>query len=167
MLMRSAPASLGCFGAIVFAASSTLSVACETEPAAKSCSDESSYLEVDLDATNPLLERGCLKPVVPLCSPNFGYVEGGYVDVDPNVAGTQYWCRASDIQNAQQPNQTEQHLPECDANATNRPCWRVVPDPQLCPTGDEAALEIIRTVAPPPNNRTGALCQATCLYCSP
>lgn len=144
-------------------------MACETEPEpAPACSDERLNLTVDLDATNPLLERGCLEAVEPLCSGNFGYVDGGYVDANPDVAGTQYWCRVSDLQNVSQPDQVvEQHLPECDPAATNLPCWRVVLDAQLCPTGDEAALEIVRAVAPPPDNVTGARCAATCLYCSP
>jgi len=163
--MRSTPSSKGI--AIVFA-SWTLSIACETEPEpAPICWDERLSLAVDLN-TNPLLERGCLEPVEPLCSAVLGYVDGGYVDVDAATAGTQYWCRASDLQNVSQPDQVvEQHLPECDADATNLPCWRVVPDPQLCPTGDEAALEIIRAVAPPPDNVTSARCYARCAYCDP
>ena len=67
------------------------------------------------------------------------------------------------------PNQTEKVIVQCDANASVKPCWRVVKDAARCPTSvdpktmetvnpDNFVLEVVRAEAPPPETHMLAYC---------
>ena len=56
------------------------------------------------------------------------------------------------------PNQAEKVLPQCDASASMKPCWRIVKDATKCPTGDNFILEVVRSEAPPPDTHMIAYC---------
>ncbi|HZJ65698.1 MAG TPA: hypothetical protein VFD36_19445, partial [Kofleriaceae bacterium] len=51
-------------------------------------------------------------------------------------------CSVSDVTNYLKPNQMEKVLPQCDANASNKPCWRIATDTNLCAAGDHLTLRI-------------------------
>ncbi len=67
-------------------------------------------------------------------------------------------CSVSDVTNYLKPNQTEVVLPQCDANASNKPCWRINTDATKCPTGQHYILEVVRAEAPPPETHMIAYC---------
>jgi len=67
-------------------------------------------------------------------------------------------CSVSDVTNYLKPNQTEKVLPQCDANASVKPCWRIATDATKCPTGDNYILEVVRAEAPPPETHMIAYC---------
>jgi len=67
-------------------------------------------------------------------------------------------CSVSDVTNYLKPNQNETILPQCDANASTKPCWRITKDATKCPTGDNFILEVVRAVAPPPDTHMIAYC---------
>jgi len=67
-------------------------------------------------------------------------------------------CSVSDVTNYLKPNQAEKVLPQCDASASVKPCWRIVKDATKCPTGDNFILEVVRSEAPPPDTHMIAYC---------
>jgi hypothetical protein len=85
-------------------------------------------------------------------------IEGKLADVDPNTPGDQYDCSVSDVTNAHKANQSEVVLPACDGSLSNKPCWHIVTDVNLCPTADHFILKIERAVAPPPETTVFANC---------
>ncbi|MBA3459606.1 MAG: VWA domain-containing protein [Deltaproteobacteria bacterium] len=85
-------------------------------------------------------------------------IEGKLADVDPNTPGPQYDCSVSDVTNKGKPNQQETILPPCDANATNKPCWRINTDLMNCPLSDHFTLKIERAQAPAPETHVIANC---------
>jgi len=98
------------------------------------------------------LQRGCVGPWPTQCA-------GRRLDIDPNTPGVQYDCSVSDVERFGQRDQTEQVLPECDTNASNAPCWRVIPD-EACGGDDPVALEVIRETAPSDDSQVIAYCFA-------
>lgn len=86
-------------------------------------------------------------------------IEGNLADVDPETPGPQYDCSVSDVTNLGKPNQTETILPQCDANATNKPCWRINVDTMNCAaTTHHFTLKIERAQAPAPETHVIANC---------
>jgi hypothetical protein len=85
-------------------------------------------------------------------------IEGKLSDVDPNTAGPQYDCSVSDVSNQGKPTQTETVIPQCDANATIKPCWRINVDLANCPASDHFTLKIERAETPPPETHVIAYC---------
>lgn len=85
-------------------------------------------------------------------------IEGKLSDVDPNTPGPQYDCSVSDVTNQGKANQTETIIPQCDANASNKPCWRIDTDVMNCPNSDNFVLKIERVESPPPETHVIAYC---------
>lgn len=85
-------------------------------------------------------------------------IEGNLADVDPNTPGEQYDCSVSDVSNYGKPNQSESIIPQCDATASNKPCWRIETDPTNCPASDNYTLKIERDQTPPPETHVIAYC---------
>lgn len=67
-------------------------------------------------------------------------------------------CSVSDVTNYLKPNQSEKVLPQCDASASVKPCWRITKDAMKCPEGDNYILEVVRAEAPPPDTHMIAYC---------
>ena len=67
-------------------------------------------------------------------------------------------CSVSDVTNYLKPNQTEVVLPQCDASASNKPCWRITTDATKCPENDHFVLDVQRAQAPPPDTHMIAYC---------
>jgi len=75
-------------------------------------------------------------------------------------------CSVSDVTNYLKPNQMETVLPQCNATASVKPCWRIIADPVKCPddmdpntppTGNYI-LDVQRSEAPPPDTHMIAYC---------
>ena len=97
-------------------------------------------------------QRGCVGPWPWECA-------GRRLDVDPDTPGVQYDCSVSDVQRLGQADQTEHVRPECDAGASNAPCWRVIRD-NTCGGDNPIALEVIRDAAPSDDSHVIAYCFA-------
>jgi hypothetical protein len=67
-------------------------------------------------------------------------------------------CSASDVSNYLKPNQMEKVIPQCDAGATVKPCWRIMMNTMKCPTGDNLLFEVVRSEAPPPETHVIVNC---------
>ncbi|MDQ3364625.1 MAG: hypothetical protein M3680_04275 [Myxococcota bacterium] len=67
-------------------------------------------------------------------------------------------CSVSDVTNYLKPNQQETVLPQCDATASNKTCWRITKDAAKCPGGDNFILDVQRSTAPPPDTHMIAYC---------
>jgi len=85
-------------------------------------------------------------------------IEGKLSDVDPTTPGPQYDCSVSDVSNIGKPTQTEDVIPQCDANASVKPCWRINVDLMNCPLSDHFTLKIERAETPPPETHVIAYC---------
>jgi hypothetical protein len=60
-------------------------------------------------------------------------ITGDISDSDTDAPGLQPECSVSYITNFGKANAQETILPECDADATNQPCWHLLKDEALCP----------------------------------
>ena len=69
-------------------------------------------------------------------------------DVDTMKAGFQYECSISETVGG-----VEKIFPQCNnanpAASTNKPCWGIILDAQLCAVGSNMNLHIERSAAPP------------------
>jgi len=79
-------------------------------------------------------------------------------DRDPNTAGVQPECSVSYIFNFGKPNSMETILSECNATATNVPCWHIIPDAVQCPVAPGLILKIEDPVAQPDGTQVVADC---------
>ena len=78
---------------------------------------------------------------------------GNLADGDTVTPGIQPTCTVADVVGVD-----SVPLPECDAGATNVPCWQVVQDAAQCPAGGHFELEVQRTVSAPSNDHVVADC---------
>ena len=72
-------------------------------------------------------------------------IEGKLADADPDRPGPQYDCAVSAVTNRGLANQTQTVLPHCEPDsgaASNKPCWRIATDTNLCAAGDHLTLRI-------------------------
>jgi hypothetical protein len=81
------------------------------------------------------------------------------LDRDLNEPGQQYECSVSDVQRYGQPDQAEQPISECNAAATDLPCWRIISD-SSCESDPTLALEVVRGTPPPQDSNVVAYCLA-------
>src|SRR5678816_1384145 len=72
-------------------------------------------------------------------------IEGKLADADPDTPGPQYDLSLSAVTNRGLANQTQTVLPHCEPDsgaASNKPCWRIATDTNLCAAGDHLTLRI-------------------------
>jgi hypothetical protein len=85
-------------------------------------------------------------------------MEGVPADVDPNTPGPQYDCAVSDVTNPGTLDAKETIIPQCDATASQKPCWRIQADAGECPADDHLMLHIERAMDPPADTHIIANC---------
>jgi hypothetical protein len=68
----------------------------------------------------------------------------GDIDTDPDTAGVQEECTASDVRFKGTDRQEETIIPKCDNVGGQQPCWRLIEDAQCTDTATGLALEIDR-----------------------
>lgn len=87
-------------------------------------------------------------------------IEGQLSDADGDPAnGIQWSCSVKDVYNEGEPGETEQTIPECDASASQKPCWRMVEDLASCPdTPTNLSIEIVREGADPDDTNVKVRC---------
>ena len=85
-------------------------------------------------------------------------IAGDLADADPDEDGVQPNCSVSDITNLDGPDPHETLLGACD-DTDERPCYRIVSDPDACTHDLHLKLEIERDQPPPPETTVVARCQ--------
>jgi hypothetical protein len=85
-------------------------------------------------------------------------IAGDLADGDAGTDGIQPICSVSDIVHLDRPDQDDAIIGACDA-VDERPCYRIVTDPDACTADLHLKLEIERDAPPPPDTTVVARCQ--------
>jgi hypothetical protein len=89
-------------------------------------------------------------------------IEGTLADANPGAAGVQADCSVTEIQNPGAADELSTVVPQCNAGASNPPCWSVVVNAERCATVSDHHLEVAMTYPDGVDRDPDTLIQVQC-----